>query len=133
MKLSHIGIAVPNLDDAVKVFSVLADAKPAAIKEVADQKVKVAMFPFEGGGAIELLMPTDESSPIKGFLDKKGQGLHHLAFHVDNIEQTLEDLKAKGYRLIDETPRIGASGCKIAFVHPKSTSGVLVELEEETE
>ncbi len=133
MKLSHIGIAVPNLDDAVKVFSVLADAEPTPIKEVADQKVKVAKFPFEAGAAIELLMPTDESSPIKGFLDKKGQGLHHLAFHVDDIEKTLEGLKAKGYRLIDETPRIGASGCKIAFVHPKSTSGVLVELEEEAE
>jgi len=133
MKLSHIGIAVPNLDDAVKVFSVISGGEPTAIKEVADQKVKVAMFPFEDGGAIELLMPTDDSSPIKGFLDKKGQGLHHLAFHVDDIEKTLADFKAKGYRLIDETPRIGASGCKIAFVHPKSTSGVLVELEEEAD
>jgi len=133
MKLSHIGIAVPNLDDAVKVFSVISGGEPTAIKEVADQKVKVAMFPFEDGGAIELLMPTDDSSPIKGFLDKKGQGLHHLAFHVDDIEKTLADFKAKGYRLIYETPRIGASGCKIAFVHPKSTSGVLVELEEEAD
>ncbi|UCD18497.1 MAG: methylmalonyl-CoA epimerase [Candidatus Zixiibacteriota bacterium] len=131
MKLSHIGIAVPNLDEAIRIFSHLSGEEPEVITEIKDQKVRAAMFPLEGGGAIELLMPTDRSSPINGFLDKKGQGLHHLAFRVQNLERTLGELKEKGYRLIDETPRIGASGRKIAFVHPKSMSGVLVELEEE--
>jgi len=131
MKLSHIGIAVENMEEASRMFSKLLSAEPGHEAIVPDQKIKARFFELENGGAVELLMPTDDSSPIKKFLDKRGPGIHHLAFVVDDIEAKLEELKADGCRLIDEKPRIGATGHKIAFLHPSSTSGVLIELKEE--
>ena len=131
MKLSHIGIAVEDLEQAERIFSDLLSAEPGHVSEVPDQKIKAMFFPLDDGSAVELLMPTDSDSPIKKFIEKRGPGIHHLAFVVGNIEKKLEELKAKGYRLIDETPRIGATGKKIAFMHPSSTSGVLIELKEE--
>jgi methylmalonyl-CoA/ethylmalonyl-CoA epimerase len=130
MKLEHVGIAVDDLEKAVEAYSKLLGSAASEIKEVADQKVKV-VFLEAGGAAIELLEPTDDSGPIAKFLAKKGPGMHHLSFSVEDIEAKLDQLKAAGYSLIDEIPRIGASGKKIAFLHPKSTSGVLIELEEE--
>jgi methylmalonyl-CoA/ethylmalonyl-CoA epimerase len=99
--------------------------------DVPDQKLKASFFPFEIGGAVELLMPSDETGPIRKFLDKRGPGIHHIAFEVTNIEEKIEELKGKGYQMIDETPRIGATGDKIAFLHPKSTAGILIELKQE--
>lgn len=131
MKLSHIGIAVESLDEASKIFSDLLSVKPGPVKEVSDQKVKTVFFPLNGRTKIELLVPVDRTGPIRKFLDKRGPGIHHLAFAVEDINARLNDLKEKGYRLVDDTPRIGAEGKKIAFLHPSSTSGVLIELEEE--
>ncbi len=131
--ISHIGIAVENLDEAIKLYTDILGHGPTETTEVADQKVKVAMFASPDdphGPRIELLEATSHESPIKKFIDKKGPGLHHMAVIVDNIEKRLEELKGKGYRLIDEKPRIGAEGKKIAFVHPKSSAGVLLELQE---
>lgn len=100
-----------------------------AIEEVPDQKVRVAVLPI-GDVNIELLEPVGDDSTIRKFIDKRGEGLHHLCFEVENIEKILSDMKSKGFALIDEKPRIGASGKRIAFVHPKSTGGVLIELTE---
>lgn len=131
--IGHIGIAVENLEKSVEVFSGILGYGPANVEEIPDQKVKVAIFSSKDGpnsACIELLAPTDEDSPIRAFLDKRGQGLHHLSVKVDDIEQRLSDLKKGGFRLIDETPRIGAEGKKIAFIHPASAGGVLLELQE---
>ncbi|ASI98987.1 methylmalonyl-CoA epimerase [Thermococcus celer] len=125
-KIDHVGIAVKNLDEAVKVWEGLG-LKVDEIEEVPDQKVRTAII-HVGESRIELLEPTAEDSPIAKFIAKRGEGIHHIALGVDNIEEHLEKLKDKGYRLIDERPRIGAGGAKIAFVHPKSVTGVLLEL-----
>ena len=131
--ISHIGIAVADFEAAVKRYSLLTGDPSPLIKDVPDQKVKVAVF--SGGGAsphakIELLAATSDDSPIAGFIAKRGGGLHHICLYVEDIERKLAELKAAGVRLINETPRIGAEGGKIAFVHPSSTDGVLIELEE---
>ncbi len=131
--IAHIGIAVTDLDKAIKIYSDIFGYPPAEIEEVPDQMVKVAMFQTADdpqSGHLELLSPTDESSPIKKYLDKHGEGLHHLALRVENISAKLDELKKLGYRLINEQPRIGAGGKKIAFMHPGSTGGVLLELQE---
>jgi methylmalonyl-CoA epimerase len=131
--IEHIGIAVEDLKKAAAVFSDILGREPSGEEEVMEQKVKVVLFADNKNtesGRIELLSPTDKKSPIKKFLDKRGGGLHHLALRVDNIETKLTELKSKGYRLIDEKPRLGAEGKKIAFVHPSSTGGILVELVE---
>ena len=130
--IAHIGIAVDNLDKAIEIYTELLGYGPSETAEVADQQVAVAIFSGDNcdQGAIELLAARGDSSPIKAFIDKHGPGLHHIAILVDDIESKLADLKHKGYRLIDETPRIGATGKKIAFIHPRSLSGVLVELRE---
>ena len=129
MKLDHIGIAVKNLESSVAIFkNILVGIEPE-FEEVSEQKVKVAIFHL-GDTRIELLEATTEDSPIKKFIDKKGEGVHHLAIGVDGIENTLIDLKSKGISLIDETPRKGAGGKKIAFVHPKSVNGILTEIIE---
>jgi len=131
--IAHIGIAVENLDKAVEIYTRILGHPPDTIEEVPDQKVKVAMFAppdHPGSGHIELLEGTDETSPIKKFIRKRGPGIHHMALKVTDIERTLADLKAAGYRLIDERPRPGAGGKKIAFVHPAATDGVLLELQE---
>ncbi len=131
--ISHIGIAVEDLERAVGAFSDMLGYPPSLTEEVAEQKVKVAMFAAKDdpdSGHIELLAAADDTSPIKKFIEKRGPGLHHLAILVDDIEKKLSEMKAKGFRLIDETPKIGAGGRKIAFVHPASTGGVLLELQQ---
>ncbi|MGB9686669.1 MAG: methylmalonyl-CoA epimerase [Rectinema subterraneum] len=127
LKLDHIGIAVEKIDAALSVWEGILSLPLHGIEEVADQKVKTAFMPI-GESEIELLESTDPEGPIGKFLAAKGQGVHHLAFRVANIEEALAELKAKGVRLIDETPRYGAGGARIAFIHPKATGGVLVEL-----
>jgi methylmalonyl-CoA/ethylmalonyl-CoA epimerase len=125
-KIDHVGIAVKNLEEAIKVWEGLG-LKVEEIEEVPDQKVRTAIIHI-GESRIELLEPTAEDSPIAKFIAKRGEGIHHIALGVTNIEEHLKELKEKGYRLIDEEPRIGAGGAKIAFVHPKAVTGVLLEL-----
>ena len=128
-RVDHIGIAVENLADAVAVWEETLGLKVDEYETVEEQRVRVAKL--EGGDdVIELLEPTDDESPIAKFLAKRGPGIHHICLAVDDIEATLARFKEKGLRLIDETPCIGAGGARIAFVHPKSTSGVLIELSE---
>ena len=128
-RVDHIGIAVENLADAVAVWEETLGLKVDEYETVEEQRVRVAKL--EGGDdVIELLEPTDDESPIAKFLAKRGPGIHHICLAVDDIEATLARVKEKGLRLIDETPCIGAGGARIAFVHPKSTSGVLIELSE---
>jgi methylmalonyl-CoA/ethylmalonyl-CoA epimerase len=130
MKLSHIehiGIAVTNLQESIRYYQEVLGLKCYAIEEVKDQKVRTAFFML-GETKIELLESTDPEGPIGKFLEKKGEGVHHLAFAVEGIETALEELEQKGIKLIDKTPRKGAEGLDIAFLHPKSTQGVLTEL-----
>jgi methylmalonyl-CoA/ethylmalonyl-CoA epimerase len=125
-RIDHVAIAVKNLDEGTKIWKDMGFEIEYEV--VKDQGVKVGIVHL-GDSRIEILEPLNEDSPISNFLEKRGEGLHHLAVQVENIEEVLEDLKAKGYRLIDEKPKIGAGGKKIAFVHPKS-SKVLLELVE---
>ena len=127
MKINHLGIATKSIDEALKFWSDALGLENVHTEIVEDQKVKVAMLPL-GESRIELLEPTSEDSPISKFLDKRGGGIHHIAVDVDDIEASLAQLKSQGMRLIDETPRIGAEGCLVAFVHPASSGGVLLEL-----
>jgi len=128
-KLDHIGIAVKSIEEASKLYTEVLGLEMQGIEEVAEQKVKVAFIPV-GDTEIELLESTEEDGPIAKFIEKKGEGIQHIAFKVDNIEEAIEEMKAKGMRMIDEKPRYGAGGARIAFCHPKSTGGVLVELSE---
>jgi methylmalonyl-CoA/ethylmalonyl-CoA epimerase len=130
-KVDHVAIAVPNLEEAILLYKNLLGKGPEHIEEVVDQKVRAAFFGV-GETNLELLFPTSPDSPISNFLEqKKGRGgLHHICLQVTDLERHLEDLKKQGVQLIDETPRIGAHGKRIAFVHPKSTGGVLIELSE---
>jgi methylmalonyl-CoA/ethylmalonyl-CoA epimerase len=126
-KIDHIGIAVNNLEESIKFYEDVLGLKLHGTETVAEQKVKVAFLPI-GDTEVELLEATEPDSPIAKFIEAKGQGVQHIAFKVDNIEAALEEMRAKGIRLIDEKPRYGAGGAKIAFLHPKSTNGVLIEL-----
>ncbi len=126
-KIAHIGIAVKNLEQAVKFYEEEFGLKVTGIEEVPEQKVKVAFLPV-GDTKIELLESTSADGPVARFIEKKGEGVHHIAFMVDNLEQVLSDFKHKGIPLIDETPRDGAGGVKIAFIHPKATFGTLIEV-----
>jgi len=126
-KLDHIGIAVENLEQSMAFYKDVLGLELHGTETVEEQKVKVAFFPV-GDTEIELLESTDPEGPIAKFIAAKGQGVQHLAFRVRDIEKVLADLKARGIRLIDEKPRYGAGGAKIAFLHPKATNGVLVEL-----
>lgn len=131
--ISHVGIAVADLEQAVNRYTLLTGAPPVMVTDVPDQKVRVAMFAEGGshaGGRIELVAPTSDDSPIASFLARRGEGLHHICIYVEDIEARLKDLQAEGCRLIDETPRVGAEGNRIAFVHPAAGHGVLLELEE---
>jgi methylmalonyl-CoA/ethylmalonyl-CoA epimerase len=129
--VSHIGIAVSDLEQAIKVYATLLNGSEPEIHEVEDQQVRVAIFSGDNqSGRIELVSATSDESPIARFISKKGEGLHHICLYVDDIEAKLAELKKSGVRLIDETPRTGAEGGKIAFVHPASCNGVLIELEE---
>ena len=125
-KIDHIGIAVKDLEKACDAFDKLG-IKVAGKEDVKEQKVKVAFLPVDDS-ELELLESTSPDSPINKFIEKKGEGIHHIAFKVKNIDKILEKLKKKGVRLIDEKSRYGAGGAKIAFLHPKSTNGILIEL-----
>ena len=125
--LEHIGIAVKNLDEAIKFYEEVLGLKCYAVEEVEDQKVKTAFFQI-GQTKIELLESTDPDGPIGKFIEKRGEGIHHIAFATDKLESSLKELKEKGIKLIDEKPRTGAEGLNIAFIHPKATYGVLTEL-----
>jgi len=129
VKVDHIGIAVKSLAEAVKVYQDAIGLEVSGYDEVDDQGVRVAMLTI-GESRIELLEPTREDSPIEKFMMKRGEGIHHIAVRVDDIEEALERLKASGVRLIDSTPRRGAHNTRIAFIHPSSTHGVLLELVE---
>ena len=127
MKINHLGIATRAIDDALKFWEDALGLRNVHTEVVEDQRVKVAMLPL-GESRIELLEPTSDDSPISKFLEKRGGGIHHIAVEVQDINAALEKLKAQGMRLIDEVPRIGAEGCLVAFVHPSSANGVLLEL-----
>ena len=127
MKIDHIGIATRGIQDAMSFYRDALGLDVIETEEVAEQKVRVAMLPI-GESRIELLEATSEDSPISRFLEKRGPGIHHIAVRVDDIHVALANLKQKGARLIDEEPRKGAGGCLVAFVHPSSTGGVLLEL-----
>jgi methylmalonyl-CoA epimerase len=130
MKINHLGIATKGIEEALKFWEDALGLENVHTETVADQKVRVAMLPI-GESRIELLEPTSEDSPISKFLEKRGGGIHHVAVEVEDIEAALAKLKETGARLIDETPRIGAEGCLVAFVHPASANGVLLELVQE--
>jgi len=129
--VNHLGIAVRSLDDHREFYEKTLGAQFEGIEEVADQKVKVGFFLIgeaEHAVRIELLEPTSDDSPIAGFLEKRGEGLHHVAYTVSNLQQRIDALKEGGVRMIDDTPRDGAHHTRIAFLHPKSSKGVLTEL-----
>ena len=125
-KIDHIGIAVKDIEKACAVFKQL-NITVSGEEVVEEQKVKVAFLPV-GESELELLESTSPDGPIARFIEKKGEGIQHIAFKVKNLEEILKKLKKEGVRLIDETPRYGAGGAKIAFLHPKSTNGILIEL-----
>ena len=128
--IEHIGIAVKDLTESIKYYEEVLGLKCYSIEEVADQKVKTAFFKV-GQTKIELLESTDPEGPIGKYIEKRGEGIHHLAFHVNDLQNALDNAKDKGVRLIDEKPRKGAEGLNIAFLHPKSTNGVLTEFCED--
>ncbi len=128
--IEHIGIAVKSLEEAIPYYEKVLGLECYNIEEVADQKVKTAFFRV-GQTKIELLESTDPEGTIAKFIEKKGEGVHHIAFAVDNVEGALADCEAAGVRLIDKAPRGGAEGLSIAFLHPKSTMGVLTEFCED--
>ena len=125
--IDHIGIAVKTIEQAGKFYTDVLGLEIMDIENVADQKVNVAFLPITGS-EVELLESTHEDGPVAKFIETRGEGIQHIAFRVENIEEALAELKAKGIRLIDQQPRKGAGGAKIAFIHPKETNGVLVEI-----
>ena len=131
-KVDHIGVAVSNLEEALKIYTDVLGLKLHGTEVVEEQKVRVAFMPV-GDTEIELLESTDPEGPIAKFIEKRGEGIQHIAFRVDDIEEALEQMRQQGVRLIDEKPRYGAGGARIAFLHPKATGGVLVELCERKE
>lgn len=126
--VDHIGIAAGDLKEVGAFWSDALGLKTTGEETVAEQKVTTGFYPTPNGSEIELLVATEPDSPIAKYIEKKGEGIQHIALRVDNIENALADLKEKGVRLIDEKPRKGAGGAKIAFLHPKATHGVLLEL-----
>lgn len=131
MKIDHLGIATRGISETIGFWRDALGLELVETEEVAEQRVRVAMLPL-GESRIELLEPTSEDSPIAKFLEKRGPGIHHIAVRVDDIRSVLARLKAEGARLIDEEPRRGAGGSLIAFVHPSSSNGVLLELVEQS-
>lgn len=129
-KIEHIGITVKDMDSAIKIYEQLLNTKCYKIEEVASEGVKTAFFKI-GESKIELLEATNPESPIAKFIEKRGVGMHHIAFDVTDIEAEIERLIAEGFQLIQKTPKNGADNKKIAFLHPKSTAGLLVELCQE--
>ena len=132
MKIEHIGIATRALDDALGFWRDALGLEVVHTEIVEEQKVRVAMLPV-GEPRIELLEPTSDDSPVAKFLEKRGAGIHHIAVRVDDIRAALARLKESGARLIDEAPRVGVNNCLVAFVHPSSAGGVLLELVEHTD
>ena len=126
--IDHIGIAVRSIDKGLVIYKKLG-LEPAGFETVDEQRAKTAFIPV-GDSEIELLESTAPDGPIGKFIDKRGEGLHHIALRVDDIEAALAGLKEKGVQLIDEKPRYGAGGARIAFIHPKSTNGILLELSQ---
>lgn len=129
LELDHIAVACASLDGGLKVYRDLLGLSFVGSEVVADQRVKVAMF-MAGSTRIELLAPTAPDSPVAKFIHRRGEGLHHIALCVNDLDGVLQRLRASGARLIDEKPRVGAGGCRIAFLHPSAASGVLIELVE---
>jgi methylmalonyl-CoA/ethylmalonyl-CoA epimerase len=127
LKVDHIGVAVKSIDAAKQLYNGFLGLSHAGSETVAEQKVITAFFPV-GDTEVELLESTSLDGPIAKYLEKKGEGIQHIAFRVENLEGALAELKAKGIQLIDEKPRHGAGGAKIAFLHPRATFGVLIEL-----
>ncbi|MEY8303288.1 methylmalonyl-CoA epimerase [Anaerosalibacter bizertensis] len=127
VKVDHIGIAVKDLEKALKFYEEILGLKCENTEVVEEQKVKVAFLPI-GDTEVELLESTEANGPIAKYIEKRGEGVQHIAYRVDDIEKAIEEMKEKGIRMIDEKPRYGAGGAKIAFAHPKDTYGVLVEL-----
>jgi methylmalonyl-CoA epimerase len=126
-KIDHIGVAVKDLNEGIRFYRENLGLAIERIEEVKEQKVKFAFIPL-GESIIELLQSTDPNGPIAKFIEKRGEGIHHIALEVDHVEGFLQKLKERGVQLIDEKPRIGAHGMKIAFLHPRSANGVLLEL-----
>jgi len=129
LKVDHIGIAVKNLDETLKFYTEILGLECQGTEVVEDQKVRVAFLPI-GDTEVELLESTSDDGPIAKFIEKNGEGVQHIAFRVDNIEEAIQHMLDKGMQMIDQKPRYGAGGAKIAFVHPKSSNRVLVELSE---
>jgi len=132
VKIDHIAIAVQNLDEAIKVYKEALGLELAGEEEVPEQGVRVAFLPI-GDTRLELLEPLSSESPVAKFLEKRGEGIHHICLEVEDLEKALAELANKGVKLIDEKPRLGAHGRKMAFVHPKSLHGVLLELYQKEE
>lgn len=130
LKLDHLGIAVKSIESALKFYSETLGLKFEGEEVIADQKVRTAFLPI-GDTKVELLESIAPDGPVAKFVEKKGEGLHHIAFKVDGLDSVLRELEKKGVKLIDSTPRIGAGNKRIAFLHPKDTFGVLVELSED--
>ena len=128
-EIDHIGIAVNDLEEAMSTYRDILGLKFKGTEEIEEQKTILATF-LVSGVKIELIQPTHPDSPIRKFLEKRGEGMHHIAFRVENIDESLKELSAKGVNLIDKKARIGADGAKIAFIHPKDLKGVLIELVE---
>lgn len=129
LKIDHLGIAVSDLDESIALYTRLFGRGPDSVEDVVDQKVRTAFF-AAGESNVELLFPTSPDSPIARYLEKRGPGIHHVCFAVPDIDARLRDFEQQGIVLIDRTPRIGAHNKRIAFMHPKSTGGVLMELAE---
>lgn len=127
LKIDHLGIAVNSIDDGKNFWSEVLGLEFEGSETVVEQKVKTAFFPV-GESEVELLESTSPDGPVAKFIEKRGQGFQHIAFRVASIDEALAELKAKNIKLIDQEPRLGAGGAKIAFLHPKATGGILVEL-----
>ncbi len=125
--VEHIGIAVKNLQESIQLYEHILGVPCYNVEEISDQKVRTAFFQI-GQTKIELLESSDPEGPVSKFIERKGEGVHHIAFAVENLTDALKEIEAKGYQLIDKQPRQGAEGLNIAFLHPKSIGGVLVEL-----
>jgi methylmalonyl-CoA/ethylmalonyl-CoA epimerase len=132
MKINHLGIATKKIEDVISFWTDSLGLETMHTEIVEDQKVRVAMLPI-GESRIELLEPTSEDSPISKFLEKRGGGIHHIAIEVEDIAAALQKARENGATLIDQEPRIGAEGCLVAFIHPRSTGGVLLELVQTTD
>jgi methylmalonyl-CoA/ethylmalonyl-CoA epimerase len=126
-KIDHIGIAVKSIEESLKLYEKTLGLELAGTEVVEEQKVRTAFLPI-GDTEIELLESTDPDGPIGKYIEKRGEGVQHIAYRVDNVEEAIKEMMDKGIRMIDEKPRYGAGGAKIAFCHPKSTNGVLIEL-----